>query len=508
VIKNNVKIEEEGEVQKPKELSSGIRSRIRPRSTKKFMGPRLPQWIYNQGEKKLKDTEGKLDEDDTNFLMRLGEKPTIMDTSIVERALDNISNYLSNNGYFNPNLSYTSSTKDQKTTVDYTVKLNKRHLFNDSSFDIKDSVLNRLIQEKFKTTDAIKKGEPYVAQELEKLRADIVDHLQTMGYYRFSASSIYVVADTLSQSGKVDVNVVVDNPSDSLYSKRFQIRDISVQMSLGSEDSPRDTVNFNGKTYYNSKLAYIKPESLDRFIKFQVGDEYDREKLTNTLDRLYDLALVEFANVEFREEVNDGYFLDAFVEIVAGERRAGTFEPEISQFRGIGASGRLAYKNKNLFRGGELFELALRGGFEVLEGDFLGVTFFEIESDLYVPRIVGMPFGKKIVTDKATNARSRLAANIGSQNQGSLYSNREVGISQRWEWKSSPLNEHRLSLLDMSVFETKPSQEFQEFLDQNPAVKNSFETRFIIGGNYNYLYDNSPVRIGKSHIRFEGLLDY
>ncbi len=499
-------------MENPKSLSYGIRSQIRPKENRKFLGTRLPQWLYNEGLKGgITGPEDSLATGWDRFLMNnLGQMPILLDSVAVESSIRNMQIYMGNQGYFNSDATYSTQTEERKTEVTYSITANDQHKFGEAEFIIADSSLNSIIRAEFDIQQVVQTGQPFSAAQLGQLRSDIVEMLQDKGYYRFTANSIFVEADTLGKSGYVDVLFNVINEQDSLYSKQFTIKDINVQVRSGFADSLGNPITFNNKNYYPSSIVRLKPETLDRLIQFESGDTYSREAHSATIDKLYDLPIIEFANVEFQLDTIPGY-LNAFVTARAGSRRGVTFEPEISQLddRGIGARGKLAYFNKNWFGGGELLELGGSGGFEVIQDNFFGITYYNLEGTLTLPRLVGAKSLNERFSQNVLNPKTTFGLGFSQQNQADLYSIDEYNFNMGWEFQTSPLNNHTIKFLEISNFRSNPSAEFQETLDANQYLQNSFQDRVIFGGGYNYSYTNAPLKEdNESYLIFEGLFDY
>ena len=69
-----------------------IHAIVRPRANTKFLGTRLPQYIYLSLAAKPDSSSFR------NFLQnQFGQEPIFVDTVLMERSLTNIQNYLFNN---------------------------------------------------------------------------------------------------------------------------------------------------------------------------------------------------------------------------------------------------------------------------------------------------------------------------------------------------------------------------------------------------------------------------
>lgn len=488
---------------------------LRPKANAKFLGTRLGQYIHLSIEEKEDTTAFN-----SFFKKQFGQEPIYLDTVLHERSLNNIKNYLWNNGYFNGETNYTIQEKDEiSSIVQYNVNPNDQHVYGNASIEFKDSTIQEDILMDIKLEEYIQKGKAYSVTDLTSLRKDLVKNALENGYYDFNINSVYVEPDTLKQERVADIHVVVDNQRDSLYNRKYYIRDIYVKFGQGIGDSYSDPIQYNNKDYSQSEVVSVSPKILDRFILFDEGEEYNRTKHLNTINKLYDLAIVKYADIEFQRIIpdspspSDSLFLDVFIDANARTIMDARIESTISEFEGPALGLELGYSHRNIFGGGEVFDFAVSGSLQSvnnaeLENDLFGTQTLDIEPQFIFPRLLGI---EKIIPnlyENTINQQTSIGARYGFQNYEELYDLQSFGFSQGWEWQSSPHNKHALSLIDVSLIDPRLDSLYQVQIQDFPTLLISFEERLILGSNYTYTYSNRQKRDeNQNYFNFSGTID-
>src|SRR5690606_32099961 len=164
-------------------------------------------------------------------------------------------------------------------------------------------------------------------------------------------------------------------------------------------------------------------------------------------------------------------------------------------------------KNRNWFRGAEMLELNLGGGYETqIGGEQLSTNSYTLNGDInvYFPSFVS-PF--KLINPRIPFVpRTRISAGYELLNRANLYTLRAIKGSYGYNWRQNTRIEHTFNPFAMSY--TQPdniTDEFQQILDQDLALRQSFEKQFIIGGNYTFQFNNqTEVKLwNTSFVEFE-----
>lgn len=509
-IKNKVEVDQqEGEYVEAVNKDE-VKSIIHPRPNQKFLGTRLPQWLYYNA----------LDDQDTTalesvMLKSFAKPPNLLDTTLINNSEEKIENYLFSKGYFNAKVESSITTKNKTSKATFHLRPGTQHTYSSYQFEDLDSVENaRDVVTGIDLGEYIKIGQNYDVTDFQNLRSAIVNNALERGYFNFGKSSVYVEPDTLNTNNNVDISVVIENMNDSLFNQPYYIKNIYMKIGKGSLDSYREPVRYNGKLFSSSNTIKVKPKILDRFILINKDSLYRRSNHVNTINKLIDLPIISYANVEFStSEQNDTLFLDALINANAHSLMNVRFEPTLSDFGGPAISAEAGFEHRNLFNGAEHFEFTVGGGFEsaqTQEGNtkIFGTSYFEAEPKITFPRLLFLdkiyPDTYSNTTDQSTSVLFRLSY----QDRRGLYQLFEANLNQTWDWQSSPHNRHTLSLIDVSLLETANiSEYYQTILDTYPSNKYNLENRIILGNRYIYSYTNKLKRPEKSYYNFKGTIE-
>ena len=508
-VKNTVEVEQEKTEFVEPVNKAEVKTIIRPRPNNKFLGTRFPQWLYFKA----------IDNNDTNAIERVmlnsfAKAPTLLDTSLVEESEEKIVNYLFSKGYFYPEVESEISVKNKKSTATFQLQPGHQHLYDEFSFSNLDSVENASdIVKGIELSDYITTGQNYDVVDFQNLRSAIVNNALERGYYKFGKSSIYIEPDTLSNDRKVDIDVVIENENDSLFNQPFYIRNIYMKTGRGSLDSYQEPISYNGKLFSSSKSVDIRPKLLDRFILLEKDSLYQRSEHVNTIDKLIDLPIISYANVEFREtEINDTLYLDALISANRRAKMSVRAEPTISEFGGPAISAEVGFEHRNLFNGAEHFQFTIGGGFESAQTQdgstrVFGTSYIQAEPKITFPRLLLLDQIYPNTYENTINQSTSVTARFANQNRRGLYQLFETSLGQSWDWQSSPHNRHTLSIIDVALLKSRFSDYYQSILDIYPSNAYNLESRIILGNQYTYTYTNKLKQPNQSYYNFKGTVE-
>jgi outer membrane protein insertion porin family len=137
---------------------------------------------------------------------------------------------------------------------------------------------------------------------------------------------------------------------------------------------------------------------------------------------------------------------------------------------------KLTYNSKNFFRGAEIFSINFTGRFEKqLSGEEQGDTAYEISMDanLDIPRLIPFKLKKK---NHPYLPNSNIMVGGGIFSRVSLYRFNTVSTGIGYTWRKNAFLTHTFKPIDISVTDlANASDEFEDFLEQNPSIRKSFE---------------------------------
>ena len=364
-------------VDKP-ELKEGIKAIIKQKANRKILGLfRFHLGVYTMGNRG-KPTKFK------NWLKHtVGEEPVILDTLYTNKSTSQIKLFMANNGYFNAEVKDSTIYRKKKAFVKYKIAGNEPYRIKDIVRESADNNLDSLVL-KDTLNSLIQRGNIFRVDDLQKDRERITDRLRNRGYYFFNQQYISYRIDTAFNNYSLVVyqdvskNETLDPDTKEVLKsenhKQYYIRNIYV----GTDYDPmqKDTLTFaydtvEYKTYYFlNKANYkrsIKPYVIANHTYLRPGSLYRQAASDRTYRSLNLLGVYKFISINFFpvENTVDTNFLDGYINLAPYIKQDYKVEMEGTNNGGnLGVAGDVSYRNKNVFRGGELFELKLRGALE------------------------------------------------------------------------------------------------------------------------------------------------
>ena len=252
--------------------------------------------------------------------------------------------------------------------------------------------------------------------------------------------------------------------------------------------------------------VYFKPKFLAPFIQLEEGQLYNPDISRNTARRLSTIGAYKFVNIQYEEQDslrNDSIgILDANIYLSPLNKRAVRAELQAvtksNNFAGPGLS--LTYSNRNLFKGGEVLNISGTAGYEVQVGGGQSLSSIELglSSELVFPRVI---FPIKINTDFFEYNIPKTITSVGVDflNRTQLYTLLSGNAGFGYVWDANRYVTHRINPINLSYTSlSNTTEEFEEILDDNPFLEQSFNQQFIAGLTYSFTY-NGMVDSNKKH---------
>src|SRR5690606_33196894 len=157
---------------------------------------------------------------------------------------------------------------------------------------------------------------------------------------------------------------------------------------------------------------------------------------------------------------------------------------------------------RNLFKGGEIFSTTARFGFEQQIGGEEGSSGSRslqlgLKTDLIFPRIlfpIKFDFGFDYEVPK-----TKISTAIEYLNRQDLYRSISLLAGFGYTWNANRYVYHELTPISFNYSSlSNTSEAFDQLLEENPYLRNSFEQKFIAGLNYSFVY-NEVNDLEKQH---------
>jgi outer membrane protein assembly factor BamA len=488
-----------------KSIASDLSSLARPTPNKKILGIRFKLFFYNLGL----------------FKKKLGEPPVLLSDLNLEYNEKVLQSTLENQGFFQASVQGDTVTKKRMAKAIYTVKTGYQYTINEVGFPQDSGVLNSTIRE---TADKsfLEKGDPFNLDMIKGERERIEAYVKERGFYYFDPDNLVVKTDTTIGSHRANLYVQVKPSTPPQAKNVYRINDVFIypnyRLTSAANATATDTLKDNAeyyKGYYvvSGRRKLYKPRLFEQSMQFDPGDVYSRTDHGQTLSRLVNLNLFKFVKNRFEvvpgidtPKLNVYYYLTPFPKkSIRAEVNANTKSNNLT-----GSSLTLGWRNRNTFKGGELFSIDATGGFEVQYSSRLkGYNTYRggIEGNLVFPRFL-IPFFN-IETKGGYVPKTNIQLGYDLLNKRKLYTMQSFRANFGYSWKETAQKEHVFNPIAINYVQPLLiTPEYEDSAAKNRTLLKAVEKQFIIGSNYNYSFNEMqgrPIMSGGWYIN--GLLD-
>lgn len=482
---------------KRKAIKAQLQTLTRPKPNSKILGLPFKLYFWNMGG---------------FFRKKFGEPPVLLSTLNLENNSTILQNNLENAGYFRASVAGDTIVKNKKATAVYTTLPGAQYTINEVAFPNDSSVFHREIN-RTKARSLLKPGEPFDLAVIKAERTRIDSRLKNRGFYFFDPD--YLLVDTDSTIGNNKVNLYVNPKRETPAEARqvYKINKVFIYSNYSLNDATSDTnpahARFHSGYYVVDSSRLYKPKLFSQAMQFDPGEIYNRRVHNATLNRLINLGIFKFVKNRF-EPVGDSS-LDAYYYLTPLPKKSlrGEIGGSSKSNNFTGTQITVGFTNRNTFRGGEILTVDAYVGSEVqVSGQSSGGNLFRIgaEANLTFPRFE-TPF-ISVNPEGGFVPRTNMQLGYDILNRQKYYTLTSYRAGLGYIWKESLQKEH--TLYPISIQYVQPSKVTSAYTDSvinNPNFSKAIDTQFILGGNYNYLY-NSLVRGAQGNgIFFNGLLD-
>lgn len=522
------KIETDKSVPREERITAGeIDNYIRQTPSKKFLGTNLPVWIYEQADPDKNNGWN-------NMLRKLGSAPVILDTALTAVSSRNIKLYMDMRGFYDSRSWYDIKYKrSRKAVVTYSVKQGIPYRINSVSYDYQDKFLEQVVRQDTAST-LVRKGDIFDLKALDQERQRITQYLKDRGYYNFSVNNINYIADTLAGDHLVDLIMVIkqhlagyNEEGDPIYENNavYHLDDIYVypdyNATLAATDPDylrsMDTTYYQGLYILHAGKLKIKPRTLRRAIPIYPDYLYSANDKQRTSSNLQRLDYFKNASVTFSEAPSSG---DNYITYIGEEdgRPVETLEkpldcdiyctPAMRQgytidFEATTSSAfyalrpTVSYLNRNLFRGAELLNISVSGGYEFNKDESAVKNSYEfgVSASITFPRFLA-PF-QIDRAGKLSRPLTRLELSTNVQRK-SKYHRTITGANLGYTWGNGRRSTYTVRPIDFNLVDVGYID--PEFLCsiQNTYLRESYKSQYIAAISGSYLFNEPLTRRGNS----------
>lgn len=474
----------------------------------------------------------KYQKDSSNFQLESNsvEPPVIYDSSTLSQSASYMESYLFHQGYFYSKVSDTTifNKKKKKATVIYNVNTGINYLIKRVYFDdIKDSTIKSFVREAFDET-FLRAGKPYSADLVEQERSRITAIIRDKGYYYFSKENISFELDTANKEfQKVDESVLANaadiitfkkdlsRPTLNIYIRitdneegtalrRYGINRILVFPDFIDKSDARDSsmiIKKIGNSTFRYHKYYIREKVLNNHIFINPNGFYAQSDYDKTITELNQLGVFESVRAVYFEDTSRtgegiGWLSSAILLSPAKKYDFNTsWEGSTGTTYTLGSGASVSLSNKNIAKGANLLTTTINAGvetqFDSLDQELFVLTRTAgINSSLEFPKFL-FPISKERYSIRNT-PRTEVALGANLLDRVNFFSLINLTSRFTYKWKETSTKTWEVSpffVNDINIFNIDPS--FQDRLDTNEFLRNSYRKTFIEGENVTWTFNNA-----------------
>lgn len=474
-------------------------------------------------------------------LRNLGEAPVIFDSTQIDATVLQMGLFLQSKGHFHYdiNTDIEPSSKRQKTSVVYHINTGDVYRLNNISLKVEDNNLKPLFADWHNQT-LLHKGMFYDVEVFDNERKRITEMLLDKGFFAFNKSYIDFEIDSSFENQQMDVTLFVrkmkkEMPNGSIQTfshPKYFINDVFIVPSdhiitpdeeLGAKDTTiftTEPTRFDSLSHHyyflHDKPISIAPGTITQKIFLTPGNIFRKKDMEQTYNNLTQMKVYKYIHIEVEDVPTDSFalpsdeqLLNCRIDLIPAMKHTSSVEAEFTTSSNeYGIAGNIAYQNKNIFGGAELFSIKLRGAAELQalfnkETDasaFLFETYeLQLDGNLEIPRFLA-PISQNRISK---NFRPKTLFNIGFnyQDKREDYYRYMVTSSFGYSWRNarSTHNFYPIEANSISIFPTDSfQQQINDMSETSPRLKYQYDDHFILDLRYIYTFSSQTININQS----------
>ena len=403
-----------------------------------------------------------------------------------------IQNHIFHNGYFKNEVTFdTIFIGKRKAKYEYTITLHPPYtidtvIFPKPQIDITQKIFAN------KDKSLLVPGDIYTLDAVKKERTRIDADLKDEGYIYFSPDFLLLKADTVSGEHEVRAEITIKPETPPESRKPYTIGKFFIYDDFDLADTIADTTQF-GKYYLISRKNRLEFDALQQGLFLKPGELYSRTNYMHTIRYMNGLPIIRNANMKFSPQGQTDT-LDAILFLSQKKRFAYTAEVN-TVFRSTNYFGPgiiFSYSDRNVDKGAELLKINLRGSIEVqiVDGEINPAYELGVGLNYTLPRFYPRWFFN---TASKSLPKTNISFNYTLFNRLDLYRLNSTSLNLGWSWSRTDRMNHSFNPIEVNytrVPEESKTQEFKDYLEENPGIQRSFDEQFILGSGYEFTYES------------------
>ncbi len=482
-------------------------------------------WLYNKRYRKLRNRPDSL-------MPRSVERPVILDTVYLARSVQNMKNYMFNQGYFYAKITDTYAVKNKRAYVTYTVEPGINYLINNVYYITDDTTIAKLIKAGA-TGTFLKKGKEFTYSLTGEERARLVTDIRNNGYYKFTQDNITFVIDTVDKSifknvespfktavdfvstnenkkPVLDLEVHIQMADDSAAFTKYVINSINIYPDFNSPADLRDSSLLRkqiDKLIFRYHKPYVHPWVLYKHIYMSPGNLFNQTDYDRTQSKLTELGIFQYIRIVPRETRRNRGVLDYDILLARAKKYdfSTLYELSSGSTYALGHSVGMNLRDKNFLKGANLLTIGVNGGLEYSYNSTTNENFFSRFNRLtnYYGFNASIDFPKFLapIASSLFNNSNLPHTIIGGGksviDRINYFTLSNTSANFSYTWKETQTKTWGLSPAFVNIINVPVrTDSFNKVLENNEYLRNSYKENFIEGENITYTFDNIAKKRG------------
>lgn len=450
--------------------------------------------------KKLNKAEKiKLKLEDGNQLMRWGEKIVVFDSITADESIQNLKNYLFNQGYFNTEITLSVKYVKQKALVTYEIDEKKHYRIDSLIYNIPDTTVRKLFREHLDGHTFLHKR--YDQDLISKERDRVFNLLSDNGYFNFKRQYIlFDVDSTLLGNHQLVVRETIANPPGKTRHQIYRIDSISMTTESNTALTAHpELVIYNGVTFQFNKSEY--PERLLGWrIFIQKDSLYSKSLTLQTQKQLSYLDMFKFVNINYDTtggQFNANIFTSPLKKFQTSTEMGLSM---LDQAQGLpGPFFNFNAKSRNVFGGLEIIQLdgnASIQGIKSVSDENRNYSRLQYGGDLSItfPQFLFPLKEAKRSAISRYNPKTKFSTGINFEDRRDEYRRTTIDGSYSYLWQVKDFSQFTFIPLEVASIKSDNTTSFEETLSElsskgYQSLVNAFRSSFVsftsVQANYN-----------------------
>lgn len=411
-------------------------------------------------------------------------------------------NTLHNYGYFHGTVGaeVLPSRNPRKAKVAYSVKTNALYRLDSIAYlhfpKRADSLLSAS-----KKSSLLHKGDAFSVLNLSDEQKRIETLFRNNGFYYYSSAYTTYRADTTMIPCKVQLQVLpIANLPDQVK-RQWYIGKTYITIQKEPNELLTDSIETRYVKYsFSGKKIPLQRGVWWRNLHLRHGNLYRQEDQKLTIEKLTSLNL--FSQIDLNYVPRDTSALcdtlDVYINSILDKRYDGDFETNVTQKSNdlLGPGLSFGLTRRNAFRGGEKINFKVYGSYEwqTKNKDHNSMlNSYEVGTALSFdfPRFVLPGFSRRLFRFPASTTFSLESNWI---NRASFFNMVSFGLGWTYKWNKNSTSKNEFTPFGLTFDRLLSStSEFQEIMNNNPALYISMRDQFVPSMHYTYTF-SSPKR--------------